>query len=102
MEKESAPWSKGAFFVCEKCGRRKDADSSLNGFADAVKGEFKSKLKDMGHGKDIRVMVSGCIDVCPPGQQAAVYCPADGGATEAVIFDKSERDQVFDWLKKKL
>lgn len=101
MEKDEVPWSKGAFFICEKCGRRKDSDPALHGFADELKGEFKSKFKEMGHGKDIRVMVSGCIDVCPPQKQAAAWCPTNG-TTETLVFAKSERSEVFDWLKKKL
>lgn len=101
MDKSGAPWKVGAFFVCEKCGK-KNGGPAIQGLADKVKIEFKSKLKEMGHGKDLRVMTSGCLDVCPKEQQAAVFCPSSGGEVKTICFRADETEQVFDWLKKKL
>lgn len=101
MEKHPGPWSKGAVFICEKCGRRDDGDPALKGLAEDWKKEFKSRLRDEGHGKSVRVMVSGCLSLCPPDRQVAAWCPTDG-KTELIVFERAEKDAVFDWIKKKL
>ena len=97
MKEHSASWKKGAFFVCEKCGRRENAPVELQGFAEELKTAFKKQLRESGQGAEIRPMVSGCLSLCPPGKQAAAWCP-QGGDVELIEFDKNEKDQVFSWL----
>lgn len=101
MKSEELTWSKGAFFVCEKCGRRKDADSELEGFAEDIKSDFKTRFREMGRHREVRVMISSCLGNCPPKKQAAAWVPNGPGPSEVVIFTKSEKEDVFDWLKKK-
>lgn len=101
MEMQGSPWSKGALFICEKCGRRDDG-AGIKNFADDTKSEFKSRLKDGGQGKDARVMISGCLSLCPDGAQVAAWCPQNG-AMELIVFDPAhEKEAVWNWLQKKL
>lgn len=101
MEKHPSPWRTGAFFLCENCGRRADGDPSLQGLAEEWKKDFKSRMRESGHSKDIRVMVSGCVGLCPPQKQAAAWCPSEGKA-EAFAFEAGEKEGVFTWLKGRL
>lgn len=98
MEHQGTKWSKGAFFLCEKCGRRQDAHPAAAGLAEEWKADFKARLRDAGAGKEIRVMVSGCLGPCPPNRQTAAWMPSDG-KQDVLIFEPSEKEAVFDWLK---
>lgn len=100
MDKESTKWQTGAFFICEKCGRRDDAAPGAAGFAELAKAEFKSRLRELGRGKEIRVMVSGCLGNCPKKRQAAAWLPVDG-SPKVLTFLPSEKEEVFEWLKKR-
>ncbi len=51
----AARWSE-AVFVCSKCMKRQDRK--------ALRSDLRSALKEHGR-KDIRVMVCGCLDLCP-------------------------------------
>lgn len=98
MEQVPNKWSKGALFICEKCGRREDANPEAAGLAERWKAEFKSRLRDEGRGKEIRVMVSGCLGPCPPQKQTAAWFPTEG-APETVVVEPSEKEALFSWLK---
>lgn len=101
MENLSASWEKGGLFICEKCGRREDRNMQNPG-AESYKTEFKAQLRDMGHGKKIRVMVSGCLGPCPPNKQAAAFFPTVG-PVEIVAFDPaSEKQKFWSWILSKL
>lgn len=100
MDKLETPWKKGAIFICEKCGRRDDGAKGNPG-ADHYKSEFKGRLKDLGLGKDLRVMVSGCLGPCPKGQQTAAYFPREG-TPEVIAFEtKHEAGDFWEWVLKK-
>lgn len=100
MEKSPSPWSKGAFFICEKCGRRDDGSGDKD-YAEKTKKDFKYRLKDAGFGKEIRVATSSCLSLCPKDLQVAAWCPA-GGEMEMIVYKaKSETEDVLEWLKKK-
>ncbi|MBX3039771.1 MAG: AMP-binding protein [Bdellovibrionaceae bacterium] len=103
MEIVKSPWKKGAFFICEKCGRRDDGSGVGKDFAEDLKKQFKSRLKDEGHGKDIRVMTSSCLSLCPKKAYVAAWSPATGGDLSLIVFDpKREVEDLYDWLKKKV
>lgn len=97
MEKTTTPWSIGAVFICSKCGKKMGRPE----LADQLKDEFKGRMKQIGKGHDVRVMVSGCLDECPDDLQAVVYTPVEG-KTETWVFDPDkERAQVLAEIEKK-
>jgi hypothetical protein len=98
MEKHDSPWQDGAFFICTKCGRRDDGQKGQSDFAENAKKEFKGRMKDLGLGKNVRVMTSSCLSLCPPDRQVAAFCPSSG-EMELIVFDaKNEKEQAFEWL----
>jgi len=62
---ESAPWS-DVVLICAKCaaklGRGHKGKTEL-------RGEIKSALKKQGLNKDVRVVETTCLDLCPKGGQ---------------------------------
>ncbi|MBX2988570.1 MAG: (2Fe-2S) ferredoxin domain-containing protein [Bdellovibrionaceae bacterium] len=97
MEMSKSPWEKGALFICEKCGRRVGSDD----YAENTKKEFKSRLKDDGFGKSIRVMTSSCLSLCPKNQQVVAWCPANGPMQMMVYNPDKETEDIYKWLKKR-
>ena len=74
MKNVEIPWNKAAVFICEKCGKSIDGiKSSDKGIADDLKSYYRTELKKEDRHKDIRVMVSGCFNICEKGKQAAVF-----------------------------
>lgn len=55
LHPEAAPWS-DLVLVCSKCLRKQGREE--------LRGELKRALKHAGR-RDVRVVVSGCLDVCP-------------------------------------
>lgn len=55
LPSESAPW-RDIIVLCSKCMRRQDRED--------LSGDLRKALKHAGR-KDIRVVVSGCLDLCP-------------------------------------
>lgn len=100
MDQLPSPWKKGAVFICEKCGRRDDGAKGNPG-ADHFKSEFKSRLKEIGLGKEVRVMVSGCLGPCPKGRQAAAFFPVQGAPEIISVDPKHERDELWNWVEGK-
>ena len=102
MEISPGPWTKGAFFICEKCGRRDDGTGIGKDFAEDLKKEFKGRLRDDGLGREIRVMTSSCLSLCPPEACVAGWSPASGEGISLIEFDpKEEKETLYSWLKKR-
>lgn len=55
LHAEAAPWSE-VVVLCSKCMRRQDRED--------LRGELRKALKHGGR-KDVRVVLSGCLDLCP-------------------------------------
>ena len=74
MKKYDTPWKIGSVFICNKCG---------NGFgepesAEKLKTSLRTQLKTIDAHKKIRVMVTGCLNVCNKEQQNVMYQPVNG------------------------
>lgn len=102
MEKVKSPWACGAFFICEKCGRRDDGSNMGKEYADDLKKEFKSRLREDGVGKKIRVMTSSCLSLCPKREHVAAWAPAQGELELLVFTPKEEKEAIYQWLKRKV
>lgn len=105
MKKEETPWSEAAVLICTKCNKsisssalKEDGNCGEN-----LKFYLKSKLKEAGKNKDIRVMTSSCLDVCEDGWQAVTYTPVApaGKHTETfILHPEKDREEFLRWLLK--
>ena len=95
---EPAPWSE-VVLICAKCaaklGRGRKGKTEL-------RGEIRHALKRRGLGHDVRVVETGCLDLCPKGGQTiatarrmseghlSVFEPeADGERVVKVLFGRT-------------
>lgn len=83
MKIEETPWSVGALFICSKCGKAFDRPDQ----AEELKSDLRKYLKEKDQHKQIRVMVSGCLNICDKNFQAVCYSPVHG-ATQVMTVDK--------------
>lgn len=77
IERQETPWSEAVVLICEKCGKslnglklKEDGNASEN-----LKKYLKSEMKERGLGKTIRVINTGCLDVCIKNEVAVSYQP---------------------------
>ncbi len=73
MKSAELGWTKAAVFICNKCGKSITGASSE--LAEDLKKEFKSEIKALGLSKEIRVMTSGCLNICEKEFQAVAFIP---------------------------
>ncbi len=93
IKNERPVWKDAGVWICTNCFKG-------TGTAEDLKSEFKSRFKEMGCGKNIRVMTSSCLGICPPNAQAMVVAPVDQ-PQKAFIFDpKRDKDAIFEKLQK--
>lgn len=91
IKKENLKWSDAGVWICTKCFKGTDT-------AEVLKTDFKSRMKDAGYGKNIRVMTSSCLGICPPDAQAILIAPTKG-PEEAFSFDpKKDKSEIYDQL----
>lgn len=94
MRSSPIGWKKSGVWICTKCF----AGTSV---AEDLKTDYKKRLNEEGLGKQIRVMTSSCLGICPEGSQALFIQP-EGGSGEAFEFDpKIETESVFQKIKSK-
>lgn len=84
MKTYETPWSIGSLFICNKCGKAFDNPDQ----ADQLKSDLRHFLKEKDGHKKIRVMVSGCLNVCDKEAQAVCYQP-NQGPTEVFTVEKN-------------
>ncbi len=88
MDNLGDEWKKTGVWICTKCFK----DTEI---ANDLKTEFKGRLKEMGLSKEIRVMTSSCLGLCPENKQA-VFVQALGCLPEVYAIDlKSEKEELF-------
>ncbi len=103
IEKQKTAWSDAIVLICEKCGKsldelklKEDGNASEN-----LKKYLKSQLKEQGHGKQIRVVNSGCLDVCIKNKVALSYNPVDTDMHRQQTFTihpEEDREQILSYL----
>ena len=104
MERHENSWTTGAFFICTKCHKAIPAESlSQEGnCAENLKLYLKGRLKSEGQASQVRVMTSGCLDVCIDGTQAAVYNDVDGQTVTLTFHPEQEREQIYQFIQDKM
>ncbi|WP_413289993.1 (2Fe-2S) ferredoxin domain-containing protein [Bdellovibrio sp. HCB337] len=103
VEKQKTAWSDAVVLICEKCGKslddlklKEDGNASEN-----MKKYLKSQMKERGHGKQIRVINSGCLDICIKNKVAVSYNPIDTNKHTQQTFTvhpEEDREQILSYL----
>jgi predicted metal-binding protein len=109
MEKVFTPWQKGVLLICQKCHKAIDSKSLTSevNSAEVLRDYLRKELAQQQAGKGIRVMVSGCLNVCKAQKQAIVYAavheaePGQGTTEAYTIHPEQDREQVLEFLKQK-
>jgi predicted metal-binding protein len=100
MKNYSTPWLVGSMMICNKCGKTFDRPEN----AEHLKKDLRVFLKEKDANQDIRVMVSGCLNICVKDEQAVAFQPVNG-PTEVFTVDKdydSSYHELKQYLNKKL
>ena len=94
------PWTSGSLLICNKCGKSFGRTEN----ADLLKFDLKSYLKETESHKKIRVMVTGCLDVCQKDEQAVVFHPIKGKAQVFTVVQdyKTAFNDLKEFLNKKI
>lgn len=61
IKNENLGWSDTVVMICSKCGQE----------SERIKSDLKSLCKER-KGKDVRVINTGCLDICPENKIAVV------------------------------
>lgn len=94
MKKYEIPWEVGSVFICTKCG----AKYNEGDLAEDAKKQIRKELKEKDANKKIRVMTSGCLNICYPEEQTFVFMPNDG-PTEVYTTELDLKTAVEDISK---
>ena len=100
MKPYETPWSIGSLLICNKCGKAFDKPNQ----AEKLKSDLRVFLKEQDGHKKIRVMISGCLNICNKEEQAICYQPIQG-KTEVFTVDQNDDKALKDLkniLEKKL
>lgn len=86
----AAPW-RDVVLVCSKCLRRQDRED--------FRGELKQALKKAGR-RDLRVVLVGCLDLCPKdGITLARGADLGGPDPRLIVVDgRMEAREACSWL----
>ena len=100
MKKFDTPWSVGCLFICDKCG----ISFKQEKMAEKLKQDLRLHLKEQDDHKKIRVMVTGCLNVCSKDEQTVMYQPNSGKGEIFTVGDdlKSNLSELKQILEFKL
>ena len=91
MKTYEIPWSVGAMFICNKCGIAFNEPEN----AEKLKLDLRTYLKENDQNKKIRVMVSGCLNVCKKEEQAISFQPVLG-STKMFTVDQNYNSALIE------
>ena len=100
MKKYSVPWEVGSIFICTKCGAKYNQPD----LAEELKSAIRKDLKVGDQNSKVRVMTSGCLNVCFPEEQTFSYMP-NSGDTEVYTTSLEKQtayQEISEFLKKKI
>jgi predicted metal-binding protein len=83
--KTRAPVNTAVILICEKCGR-KAAGKSEDNPARELQQELKHSAKDALGKKEIRPVLTSCLDICPKGQIAIAVARLSGRSARPTEF----------------
>jgi len=90
----------GLVLVCERCSKERIPEESpevserLGDFN--LRDWLKAKLKEEGRWGPIRVISTGCMDVCAKGRVTVCLDPKDGRPPEVLVLDPiDDREALY-------
>lgn len=92
-KKYNTPWEVGSLFICTKCGAKYNQPN----LAEELKTDLRKDLKSREEQTKIRVITSGCLNVCYPEEQTFAFMP-NSGQTE-VYTTALEKQMAFGDIK---
>lgn len=89
VEETNTPWEKAIVMICTKCSGKimKDHPEREIDPAEHLKKEMRTYLKEQGHGKEVRVVTSSCLDVCPINKITVACASSEPPAFKVVTVD---------------
>lgn len=107
MESKKVTWNKGLFLICQKCGQTFD-ESTLKEkgpIAENLKNYLRKELQNHDAINEVRVIPSGCLNVCIGGEQAYAFLPKNSNLGETEVFTahpEKNRKELVNYLLKKI
>ena len=103
VEKQKTAWSDAVVMICEKCGKSLDGIKLKEGGSapENLKKYLKGEMKERGYGKKIRVINSGCLDICIKNTVAVSYNPVDTSKQKQqtmTVHPEEDRQQILTFL----
>jgi predicted metal-binding protein len=83
---EEAPVSNAMVWLCEKCGAKLSRDEATNP-ARSIQKAFKELVSEKKEKREIRAMVTTCMNVCPKEKMAAGIVDVKSGKTRFISFE---------------
>ena len=94
------PWELGAVFICTKCGAKFNEPN----MAEELKSAIRKIQKEEETQTKIRVITSGCLNICYPEKQTFTFIPVEG-KTEIYTSELSKEvvmKDVIDLMNRKM
>lgn len=93
LEPVESPADEAMVFVCEKCGKHAECSGK------DLRHELRSELKAQGRKGAVRVVLTGCLDICPK-EGVALALAQSGRATEYLVAEGEARDVAHALLER--
>ncbi len=112
MKTEMTGWADGALMICTKCGARGVTGEARKTWtpewAEQTKIALKKEMKEKGLAKNLRVMTSSCLGLCPEGEQTVLLLEKtpQGEKSQFLVFNPEEEPKALQdfaqgWLKER-
>lgn len=88
-----SPAHEAMVFVCEKCGKHAECSGK------ELRHELRTELKERGRKGAVRVVLTGCLDICPK-EGVALALARSGSPTEYLVAEGKARDVAHELLER--
>ncbi|MES2745477.1 MAG: hypothetical protein V4655_08615 [Bdellovibrionota bacterium] len=98
LEESELPVSDKMIWICEKCGFKLAEDETDN-LTRRLQKAIKGIVSDKKRKREVRAMVTSCMNVCPPGKIAASIVDLKSGGARFIEFEyKGDIDKTAEKL----
>ena len=85
------PFSTGLILICDKCGKRLEADYDENPSRELV-ARLKKASKDAFGKREVRAALTSCLDICPDNRITVAIVPTGDQSAGARYFTVKASD----------
>jgi predicted metal-binding protein len=94
LEEAESPVNSALILICEKCGKKLiDSDDSEKNPSRLIQKEMKSLIAEEIGKKEMRALVTTCMNICPKGKIATCLVPT-GKNADAPKFYEADLDDL--------